>query len=147
MHHHREVRVGACPDYVWAVLTDVARWPEWAPALQEVVPFDGAPHVAGGGVRVRARRLPPSQWRVGEVRPHRGFTWTATGLGSASRLVVGIAPSPPGGSVVELTLERTGWAAALVGLATGTTAASHLDGLADGLRRRCAPRGVTERTR
>jgi hypothetical protein len=137
VHQHREVRVGACPDYVWAVLTDVARWPEWTPVLHEVIPYDGGPLVVGGGVRVRARHLPVREWRVAEVRPYRGFTWTGGGVGAASRLVVGIAPSPPGGTLVELTLERSGWAAALTEPLTGATTASHLDHLADGLRRRC----------
>ncbi len=137
MHRHREVVIGACPDYVWAVLTDVARWPEWAPALREVVPFDGGPLVRGGGVRVCSRSLPTTEWHVAEIRPHRGFTWTGSGLGSASRLDVAITPSPPARTVVGVTLDRTGWVAAALGRLTGTTTATHLDELTEALRRRC----------
>ncbi|MCD2192348.1 SRPBCC family protein [Actinomycetospora endophytica] len=137
MHQHHEVRIAACPDYVWAVLTDVARWPQWASALREVVPYDGGPLVVGGRVRVRARNLPVRDWCVREVRAHRGFTWEQVGVGSAATLVVGIRPAPPGGTTLELTARRSGWVASVVDRMTGATATAHLEELADGLRRRC----------
>jgi Polyketide cyclase / dehydrase and lipid transport len=136
VHEHHEVRIAACPDYVWAVLTDVSRWPEWSPSLREVVPFDGGPLVAGGGVRVRARRLPVREWQVTELRPHRGFTWTGSGVFAAARLRVGLTVQPPGATIVAFTLEHSG-AAAIVGRMAGPTAATPVGELADGLRRRC----------
>jgi polyketide cyclase/dehydrase/lipid transport protein len=152
VHQHHEVAVSACPDYVWAVLTDVARWPEWAPTLREVVPYDGGPLIVGGGVRVCARNLPVREWRVAEVRPHRGFTWREVGLGSTARLGVVIAPEPPG-TRVGFTHESSGWLGAVVGRVTGANRPVHVRELADALRRRCeagqrAPgRPVAERTR
>ncbi len=137
MHQHHEVRITACPDYVWAILTDVEHWPEWAPELREVVPYDGGPLVVGGRVRMRTRQLPPREWRVREVRAHRGFTWEDAGVGSAATLAVGIAPAPPGGTTVSLTLDRSGWVGSLVGRMTGAAALAHLEDLAGGLRRRC----------
>jgi hypothetical protein len=137
VHQHHEVRIAACPDYVWAVLTDVARWPEWASDLREVIPYDGGPLVVGGRVRVRARSLPVREWCVREVRVHRGFTWEQVGVGSAATLAVGIAPSPPGGTTLELTARRSGWVASVVDRMTGATASAQLEELAQGLRRRC----------
>jgi uncharacterized protein YndB with AHSA1/START domain len=137
VHQHHEVRIAACPDYVWAVLTDVARWPEWTSALREVVPYDGGPLVVGGRVRVRARNLPVREWSVREIRAHRGFTWEQMGVGSAATLVVGITPAPPGGTTLALTARRSGWVASVVDRMTGATAAAQLEELADGLRRRC----------
>jgi hypothetical protein len=137
VRQHHEVRIAACPDYVWAVLTDVARWPEWTSVLREVTPYDGGPLVVGGRVRVRARNLPVREWCVREVRAHRGFTWEQVGVGSAATLVVGIAPAPPGGTTLSLTASRSGWVASVVARMTGATAAAHVADLAEGLRRRC----------
>lgn len=137
VHEHHEVRIAACPDYVWAVLTDVSRWPQFAPSLREVVPFDGGPLVAGGGVRVRARRLPVREWQVAELRPHRGFTWAGTGVFAAARLRVAITAEGSGRSLVAFTLEHSGRIASVVGRLTGPTAATHVGELAEGLRRRC----------
>ncbi len=136
MHQHHEVDIAACQDYVWAVLIDVARWPDWAPALREVVPFDGGPLVRGGGVRVCARNQPAREWRVAEIRPHRGFTWTGGGVGSSSRLGVTVT-ARPGGTLVGFTLERSGWVAAVVGRMTDAAATAQVEELAGALRRRC----------
>ncbi|MCD2190190.1 SRPBCC family protein [Actinomycetospora soli] len=138
MHQHLEVRIGACPDYVWAVLTDVARWPDWSSSLRAVEPFDGGPLVVGGGVRVRQRHLPDREWRVTELRPHRGFTWRGTGLGSASSFRVRLGRSAQGrGTDVVVDLDRSGWMGSVVGAMTGATSAAHLEELLEGLRRRC----------
>ncbi|MDL5155707.1 SRPBCC family protein [Actinomycetospora termitidis] len=138
MHQHLEVRIGACPDYVWAVLTDVARWPEWSSSLRAVEVFDGGPLVVGGGMRVRQRGLPDRTWRVTELRPHRGFTWEGGGLGSASRLRVRMGRSVEGrGTDVTVDLDRSGWVGGAVGAMTAATSSAHLEELFDGLRRRC----------
>ena len=136
MHQHHEVTIAACPDYVWAVLVDVARWPGWAPTLREVVPYDGGPLVVGGGVRVCARNLPVREWQVAEVRPYRGFTWHEVGVGSTVRLGVGMTPEGSG-TRVRFTQECSGWLGTVVGRMTGATRPVHLEGLADALRRRC----------
>lgn len=136
MHQHHEVGICACPDYVWAVLVDVARWPEWAPTLREVVPYDGGPLVVGGRVRVSARNLPVREWQVAEIRPHGGFTWHEVGVGSTARLGVAITPDPPG-TRVGFTHECSGWVGTVVGRVTGATRATHVEELADALRRRC----------
>ncbi|GLZ50552.1 SRPBCC family protein [Actinomycetospora sp. NBRC 106378] len=147
MHQHLEVRIGACPDYVWAVLTDVARWPDLSPALRAVEPFDGGPLVVGGGVRVRQRHLPDRDWRVTELRPHRGFTWHGTGLGSASSFRVRLGRSAQGrGTDLVADLDRSGWVGSTLGAVTASRTAAHLDDLLDGLRRRCeAGQGRAER--
>jgi hypothetical protein len=137
VHQHHEVAVAAAPDYVWAVLTDVARWPEWARTLREVVPYDGGPLVVGGGVRVCARNLPVRDWQVVEIRPHRGFTWREAGVGSTVRLGVEITPEPPRGTRVGFTQECSGWIGSVVGAMTGATRPVHVEELADALRRRC----------
>lgn len=137
MHQHLEVRIAACPDYVWAVLVDVARWPDWSPSLREVEAFDGGPLVVGGGIRVRQRHLPDRQWRVTDFRRHKGFTWRGEGVGSSASLTVRMKRAEDGGTDVLVDLDRSGWVGSMVGRVTGGTAAAHLDELVTGLRRRC----------
>lgn len=137
MHQHHEVRIAACPDYVWAVLVDVARWPDWSPSLREVEAFDGGPLVVGGGIRIRQRHLPDRQWRVTELRRHRGFTWHGDGVGSAASLRVRMSRAEGGGTDVVADLDRSGWVGSMVGRMTGGTSAAHLEELLTGLQRRC----------
>lgn len=142
MHQHHEVRIDASSDYVWAVLSDVARWPDWTPAVREVSTFDGGPLVVGGGVRLRTRHLPDQSWRVAEVRATRGFTWVGESTGSSSRLRVRLARAEaaggrPAGTVVVLELDRSGWVGAVVDRVTGTTTSARLDEIAAALRARC----------
>ena len=104
--------------------------------LREVVPFDGGPLVVGGGVRVCARNLPAREWRVVEVRPHRGFTWREVGVGSTVRLGVRITANrraPASGS------PRSAPVGSVHGRRAddGSTRPVHVEELADALRRRC----------
>jgi hypothetical protein len=137
VHQHLEVRIAACPDYVWAVLVDVARWPDWSPSLREVEAFDGGPLVVGGGIRIRQRHLPDRQWRVAELRRHKGFTWRGEGVGSSASLKVRMSRAEDGGTDVVFDLDRSGWVGSMVGRVTNGTAVAHLDELVTGLRRRC----------
>jgi uncharacterized protein YndB with AHSA1/START domain len=139
VQHTVDTEVSACPEYVWAVLADVARWPDWTSAVRSVVPLDGGPLVIGGGVRIDASRLPVRTWRVAAVVPRRSFTWTNEGFGSRGRLHV-TCEAADTGTRLRFTVERTGPCAAALDLATGSASAGHLEALVDGLRRRCEGR-------
>lgn len=144
MQHTVDTDISACPEYVWAVLADVARWPDWTSAVRSAVPLDGGPLVVGGGVRIDAPRLPVRTWRVVEVVPRRSFTWTSEGFGSRGRLHV-TCEAVDAGTRLRFTVERTGPCAAALDLATGSASAEHLETLAKGLRRRCETRRPTVR--
>ena len=52
------VDIDTCPDHVWAVLTDVTRWPRWTTAVRDARLVGGGALALHGVVRLRAPRLP-----------------------------------------------------------------------------------------
>jgi hypothetical protein len=59
-------------------MTDVERWPLWAPPLKQVDSLDEPPLRVGSRVRIRPKRMPAALWLVTEVEHERSFTWMAS---------------------------------------------------------------------
>lgn len=57
------IQIGAPPMTVWAVLTDLARYPEWNPLFRE------ASGTAAAGARIRLRSVHPVSGRLMTVKP------------------------------------------------------------------------------
>ena len=103
-------RIPAPAEQVYAVLADVARWPEWLDTVDALVLLDGAASPPGVGDRARIRqpRLPAATWTVTEVVPGHHFTWasTAPGLRFAGHHVV--EPDGPDACTVTLGIDQQG---------------------------------------
>lgn len=143
MRSEVDVDIEACPDHVWAVLTDVTRWPAWTTAVREVRLLGGSVMGLGSVVKVRSAGLPDRVWRVSEFVRQRSFTWSARGLGAHATVRFSVRPAAPhslGRTRVSIEHERDGWVAGLVQRATARTVARHLDALTDELKQRCEQR-------
>jgi carbon monoxide dehydrogenase subunit G len=147
------VDIDSCPDHVWAVLTDVTRWPHWTTAVRDVALSGGGTLVLGSVVRLRAPRLPERTWRVGEfqARRHR-FTLHGEGLGGRASVRFALTPvaATTGRSRLVVTHDRTGWIGAPMARLTARTVEGHLQTLAGDLKEHCETRrraGVTAVTR
>lgn len=129
-------RVPAAPDVVWAVMSDVARWPEWTRSISRVELLDDRPFAVGSRARVRQPGFPAVVWTVTELDEGRAFTWQARspGVVSTGRHVV---RPVSGGSEVELGITQTGALAPLMRLVYGRTTRRFVQMEADGLRARC----------
>ena len=140
------VDINACPEHVWAVLTDVSRWPEWTTAVRSIRLLDGPVLGPGRMLRVRASGLPDRTWRVTGFSRHRSFTWTGDGIGARAhvafrlRHVVGESAGVSARTRVTIEHERAGWIAGVIQQATGHTTTRHLRALVEGLRVRCEQR-------
>lgn len=75
------IRIDAPIEVVWAVFTDVERWPTWAPSFTSVELLNG-PMRLGAKARIRQPRLPTVVWEVTKWEPGRSWTWTATSPGA-----------------------------------------------------------------
>ena len=74
------VVIDAPIETVWAVFSDVERWPTWAASFTSVELIDG-PLRLGAKARIRQPRLPTVVWEVTSWEPGRSWIWTATSPG------------------------------------------------------------------
>jgi hypothetical protein len=153
MHCAVAVDIDSCPDHVWAVLTDVTRWPQWTGAIRGAVLVGGGAVTVGSVVRLRAPRLPERTWQVTECRrqgsaSRRAFALRGDGVGGHAvlrfRLIAGEPdPSRPGREPttrLEVEHTREGWVGGTIARLTARTVEGHVATLADDLARHCASR-------
>jgi len=137
------VDIDSCPDHVWAVLTDVTRWPRWTTAVREATLVGGGALALDGVVRLRAPRLPERVWRVAEFHPRRRrVTLRDEGLGGRASVRFALA-APDGDSArtrVLVAHERAGWLGATVARLTRRTVEAHLQTFAGDLKTHCETR-------
>lgn len=136
------IEISAPREAVWAVLVDVARYPQWNPFTVEVdTTFE-----IGSPVRMRVALLPRlviSQTEVlSSYDEGRSFSWGVT-MGaawflSADRTQV-LEDLPGGGTRYTTTDTFTGRGTLLNHLLTGRLVQRGFDGVASGLKRRCEP--------
>src|SRR3990172_11368027 len=115
IHVERTIQINAPPERVWAVMSDVERWPEWTESMKSVKHLDSGDLGAGSKAKLRIRRSPNATvWTVTELTPNRSFTWEAKSGG-----VKGVAKhviEPDGsGSKVTLTVDLSGIVATIFG--------------------------------
>ncbi|MFF5175860.1 SRPBCC family protein [Micromonospora sp. NPDC000089] len=131
------IEIDADVDRVWAVQTDIDRWPEWTPSVRAARRGEDGPFTLGATARLEQPRLRPALWRVIEIDPPRFFAWESASPGVRSRGEHRIDPLPDGRVRVELALVQTGPLAAAVGLLGGGTMRRYLRQETEGLKRRC----------
>lgn len=67
--------IDAAPELVWAITTDVERWPEWTPTVTAVARIGEGPFGLGSVARIRQPMQPESDWTVIEFERPRRFSW------------------------------------------------------------------------
>ncbi len=131
----REVEIAATPERVWAVMSDVERWPEWTRSVSRVRLYTGAPIEVGSRAIVKQPRFPAAQWLVTDVEPERGFVWVSIGPGLTVTGRHEIVPTAAG-CRVTLSLEYDGMFGALLLRFTRGITERYVGLEADGLKRR-----------
>ncbi|MEV4711253.1 SRPBCC family protein [Micromonospora sp. NPDC049374] len=105
---------------VWRTVSDVDRWAELLPTIDEIRRIDDAgPVTVGSRFRIRQPGLTTATYEITDWRPGAGFTWVARmpGVrtrashelhpeGSATRLRLSIDWDGPGAPLVELLYGR-----------------------------------------
>jgi uncharacterized membrane protein len=137
MNIERTIEISAPPERIWAIMSDVARWPEWTPSVTSVEMLDDGPFRIGMRARIKQPRLPTAVWTVTAVDPGRRFTWQniAPGLTSVGdhRIEVRGTSSV---SRVTLTLTWRGWMAPVIRLLFGRLSRRYVQMEAESLKRR-----------
>ncbi|MGW5670691.1 SRPBCC family protein [Micromonospora sp. NPDC003776] len=137
MRFVESVEIAADADRVWAVQTDVERWPEWTPTVTAARRLEPGPFTLGSSARLEQPRLRPAVWRVTEIDPPHVFVWESDSPGVHSRGEHRVVPLPDGRVRAELVMAQRGPLAWLVGLLIDRTIRGYLRQEADGLKRRC----------
>ncbi len=129
------IDVEAPPEVVFAVLSDVERWPEWTPSVTRIERLDDGPLAVGSRARVRQPKLLPAVWEVTELSEGQGFTWVTRSPGVLVAARHRVEPAP-GGARATLSVEFSGILAALVARLTRGLNERYLALEAEGLRRK-----------
>jgi uncharacterized membrane protein len=129
------VDVVAPPERVWAVMSDVEKWPEWTASVKRIHKLDKGPLQIGSRAIVRQPKLPPALWKVTELKPDYSFAWKSTGPGFS---VIGThsVEGRAAGSHVSLSLRFEGLFGGLAGRLTSGLNRHYLQLEAAGLKRR-----------
>jgi hypothetical protein len=100
---------------VWAQITNLEAWPQWAPQMKRIERLDAGPLGHGSRIRVRPHGQPANVWRVTEFEEGRLFTWE-TSLLPGLRLSGGHELTPDGDRTsTEFWLDAGGPLGALFG--------------------------------
>lgn len=136
MHVESSIDIDAAPERVWAVTTDIERWPEWTPTVQSAELLTPGSLALGSEAKISQPRFGTWTWRVTALDPGSSFTWEASRPGSRMVATHTVAPRSGGGSTVVLTVDSSGWAVKLLGWALARTGRRFVQTEAEGLKRR-----------
>ena len=121
---------------VWAIMSDVERWPEWTRSVTKVERLNRGPLRVGSRARVRQPRFPPAIWTVTALEPGRFFEWRSPAPGLLS--VGGHRVDAVGEQASRATLSIT-WSGPLapaIRLLFGKLSQRYVQMEAQGLKRR-----------
>jgi uncharacterized membrane protein len=107
MRFDHSITVQAPAERVWAVFSDVAKWPEWTPTVDQVERLDEGPIHLGARTRIRQPKLPVAVWEVTELKEGEYFEWVSRAPGvktTGGHRVV----STPEGTVATATIIQEG---------------------------------------
>jgi hypothetical protein len=115
------------PPRLWAVVSDVEKWPEWIEVYEEVRRSGSGALALGDTVHVKQKGLAAGDWTVTELEEGRVFGWESQqpGVRIVGRHVVDAEPG--GGSRLTLELEMSGWASGVVALLLGRRSRAYVD--------------------
>jgi uncharacterized protein YndB with AHSA1/START domain len=129
MGYETTVTIDAPADDVWAVLTDLERWPEWTASMQRIERSTAGELAVGSTVKIKQPRVPA-----------HSFSWVASTPGVTTIAEHRLEPTPQGGVAVHLGIRRSGPLAKLVDRLSAGLTKRYVGMEAEGLKRRCEGR-------
>ena len=128
------VEIDAPAAVVWAVFSDVERWPEWTASIERVSPLDGDDLAVGRRFAIKQPGLPRLVWEVTELAPGASWTWRQKAPGATSLAVHEVIARGPSRALVRQTFEQRGPVGALLGRLFAATTRRYLAMEAAGLK-------------
>jgi len=140
MAYETTITIDAPADDVWAVLTDLERWPEWTASMQRIERANDGELAVGSTVKIKQPRVPTTTWEVTELEPGQSFSWIASTPGVTTIAEHRLEPIEQGGVAVHLGIRRSGPLAKLVDRMSAGLTRRYVGMEAEGLKRRCEGR-------
>ena len=127
--------IDAPVDRVWAILTDVERWPEWTASMTRITPADSGPLGPGARFHIEQPKLKPAIWTVSLWEPKRRFAWgtTSAGVGVQGDHII---EERDGGCDVTIDLTLKGWLGGLIGIVSRKVIERYVRLESEGLKKR-----------
>ena len=134
--------IDAPPDVVFAVMTEIERWPEWTPTVTRVERLNdaGAPLAINSPIRIVQPKVPPAEWTVTAIEPGRGFRIVSRSPGATVEANHWAEPTGAGKSRVTLSVTFAGFLGRVVGWMMRGLNNRYLAQEAAGLKRRSEER-------
>ena len=107
----RVVSINADSATVWAILSEVWKWPTWTPTVTEVRPLGESRLAVGNVYEVSQPGVLKAKFTVETLAERRSFRWSSKSIGlrsSADHLIDGDQPHQ---CTVTLNFTIEGWAA------------------------------------
>lgn len=96
MHIEHAAPIGAPPETVWRLTTEVERWPDLLDAFTSVRRLEPGPLAVGSTARIKQPGQPERTWTVTEIDAPRRFVWETHGLGLRMVATHDIEATPSG---------------------------------------------------
>jgi carbon monoxide dehydrogenase subunit G len=106
--------IDAPPEIVWALATDVTRWPDYMPTVQSVERLEEGPLQLGARAMIKQPGQRKALWTVTELTPGRTFSWESQRRGMAMTGSHRVEPDGAGTRSI-LTLTMSGPLAPVLG--------------------------------
>ena len=129
------VAIDASVEHVWAILSDVERWPEWTPTVTRAERLDKGAIGVGSRTRLHQPKMRPMVWEITHWWANVAFIWVSAGPGfhvTAEHLL----ERAGSGCRVTLELRYRGLIGQLAGVITATLTRRYLHLEATGLKQR-----------
>lgn len=134
------VEIDAPASVVWAVFSDVERWPEWTASVTRLVGLDGPELAVGKRFEIKQPRMPKLVWEVTELTPGQSWAWVQRSPGGRTVARHDVITESAHRTRVRQQIDQGGPLGALVGLLMRGMTRRYLELEAAGLKARSEER-------
>jgi hypothetical protein len=134
MDYERTADAASSLHSAWAALSEVTAYPRWTASMSAVTPLDRPALQVGNRYRIRQPGLPPTVWRVSDVRQGESFEWEADAPGVHTVAYHRLSRNSDGTTRITVGLRQTGVLSRLVARLTAAKTRRFLQMEAAGLK-------------
>ena len=121
---------------VWAVYSDIERWPDWTASVTTAHLDPRGPLALGSRASIKQPRFPHVTWTVTHIEPERSWQWANHSIGAHTTADHRLTQLDLGRTRVDLSIDQRGVLGRPIGWVVKRTTRRYLRMEAEGLRNR-----------